>query len=109
MEAIDVALDDVHHVCASAMTPDGDCYAPTALLCDAIDHTARACFEASAEPTRCNELMDAVTAHVKARSLGDKTAKTISAICESTCEERQKQHRWSDTRNAVIGRMCGPS
>ena len=106
MEAVDVALDDIQHVCAKAMTPDGDCVAPTDLLCEAMERTARACFEASASPTLCNELMDAVSDHVEKRALGAKTAKIVSTFCEATCEGKQKDLRWSDVRAAILGGVC---
>lgn len=106
MEAIDVALDDIARICKNAMNADGDCVAPTAIICDAMERTARACFEASAEPTRCNVLMDTVSEHVGARSLGAPTARVVASFCEAVCEVKQQGHRWAEAR-ATLDRVCG--
>ena len=106
--SIDDAIDDIARICANAMTADGDCVAPTALLCEAMDRTAHACFDNSAEPTRCSELMESVADRIKHRGLGEKTARVVSSFCEATCEVRQGGHAWELAKKALDG-VCSDS
>ncbi len=106
--AVDDAIDDIARICANAMTADGDCVAPTPLLCEAMERTARACFDTSAEPTRCNELMDSVTERVQKRGLGARTAKVVASFCEASCEVRQANRPWESAKKALDG-VCGGS
>jgi hypothetical protein len=103
--AIESALSSLASICDEGKRIDGECAGRTGDLCVAMHRMVRACFEASAEPARCDALRDDIGERVRKRALGPRASGAVAGFCESACELRQTGHG-VDEAEAKLDEIC---
>ena len=103
--AIEQSLESLSAICDEGKRIEGECAGRTGDLCAAMRRMVRACFEASAEPARCDVLRDDVGERVRRRALGPRAGAAVAGFCESACELRQTGHA-VDEAEAKLDEIC---
>ena len=92
-------------ICGEGKRIDGECAGRAGDLCAAMRAVVKACFDASAEPARCDQLRDDVGERVRRRTLGARASGAVAGFCEMACELRQTGHA-VDEAEAKLDEIC---